>query len=396
MPPTPKVSIYLPVYNGAATLTRQLDSIAAQTFQDWRVFLIDNVSTDGTPAICQARAEEDPRFIYLTNDKNRGLAFSLHRGYHLSLGSKYAIYASANDYWAPEYLEEAVSALDQDPEAVIAYSHFQLITPDGRLWEVMSDPFDLTDPDPGQRYLIVLGQMGLCTPFYGLMRLSAFADCEHISTAWLSAAGDNLCLAAMALLGKFIQIPKALFFREAPAVDASYEARQKRIHTTLSGVKPDRISLTNQFFLRHISAHHKVISNFHPDKRNPAAREALFARTIQIILSRYKGQIEYDLDELIKGLCSGSAKLGEFDEAGYGQYRAADVLYMSIAMDILNYAASLQIKRPGLFAALAVVYAVLGRREEALCACEKELSENPINRQALEMRAKLSAVVNKK
>ena len=48
----PKISIIIPVYNVAGYLENCLDSILAQTFQDFDVYIVDDGSTDETPDIC--------------------------------------------------------------------------------------------------------------------------------------------------------------------------------------------------------------------------------------------------------------------------------------------------------------------------------------------------------
>jgi glycosyltransferase involved in cell wall biosynthesis len=53
----PRVSIGMPVYNGEELLPETLDSVLAQTFEDFEVVISDNTSTDATPKICRAHAK---------------------------------------------------------------------------------------------------------------------------------------------------------------------------------------------------------------------------------------------------------------------------------------------------------------------------------------------------
>lgn len=59
--PSPLVSICVPTYNGRAFLGQTLQSIAAQTFEDYEVIVVDDGSTDGTVALARQRAAADPR-----------------------------------------------------------------------------------------------------------------------------------------------------------------------------------------------------------------------------------------------------------------------------------------------------------------------------------------------
>jgi glycosyltransferase involved in cell wall biosynthesis len=59
---SPAVSVIVPVYNTGKYLRRCLDSILAQTFTDWECLVIDDGSTDASPAICDEYAAADTRF----------------------------------------------------------------------------------------------------------------------------------------------------------------------------------------------------------------------------------------------------------------------------------------------------------------------------------------------
>ena len=67
----PKVSIVFPVYNGQKYLKESIESLLAQTFEDFEVIIWDDGSTDTTPEIL--RAYRDPRIKFRGNLKNVGL-----------------------------------------------------------------------------------------------------------------------------------------------------------------------------------------------------------------------------------------------------------------------------------------------------------------------------------
>lgn len=67
-----KISILLPTYNTAPYLAECLDSILAQTEQDWELIAVNNFSTDDSPHILQAYAERDPRIRFFQNDDELG------------------------------------------------------------------------------------------------------------------------------------------------------------------------------------------------------------------------------------------------------------------------------------------------------------------------------------
>ena len=69
---SPRVSIGMPVYNGAAFLKESLDSLLSQTYGDFELIISDNASTDETESICRSYAAGDPRVRYQRQEENRG------------------------------------------------------------------------------------------------------------------------------------------------------------------------------------------------------------------------------------------------------------------------------------------------------------------------------------
>src|SRR5262245_61001880 len=100
MPPTPRLCIGLPVYNGENYLAASIESILAQTFTDFRFIISDNASTDGTEAICRAFSRQDARIEYHRGAQNRGAAWNLNHVARLA-DSEYFMWAMHDDVCAP-------------------------------------------------------------------------------------------------------------------------------------------------------------------------------------------------------------------------------------------------------------------------------------------------------
>jgi len=64
--------VVCPVYNRGRTLPRALDSLVAQTYENWLCVILDDGSTDGTERVGEAYARRDRRFLYARFDENRG------------------------------------------------------------------------------------------------------------------------------------------------------------------------------------------------------------------------------------------------------------------------------------------------------------------------------------
>jgi len=73
----PRVSIGLPVFNGERYLKDALDSILAQTYQDFELIISDNASTDHTQQICRKYVAKDSRIRYYRNKKISVLPWKL-------------------------------------------------------------------------------------------------------------------------------------------------------------------------------------------------------------------------------------------------------------------------------------------------------------------------------
>jgi len=105
-----KISVVMPVYNVVRFLPTCLDSLRAQTFQDWTCLLIDDGSSDGSSDICRNYAERDSRFTVRRTD-NRGAYAARNLG--LSAAEGDAVYfCDSDDVLHVELLERLSLALE--------------------------------------------------------------------------------------------------------------------------------------------------------------------------------------------------------------------------------------------------------------------------------------------
>ena len=97
------VSVIVAIYNAEKTLPRLLDSLLAQTLQDFEVLMIDDGSTDGSSSICDRYSESDKRFKAF-HKPNEGIGTTRQFGIEHAIGD-YTIHADADDWVEPDYLE---------------------------------------------------------------------------------------------------------------------------------------------------------------------------------------------------------------------------------------------------------------------------------------------------
>jgi glycosyltransferase involved in cell wall biosynthesis len=127
----PEVSVVTPVYNGERYLRECIESVRAQTYQNWEHIIVDNVSKDGTRAIADEYALRDKRIRVYSNDTflpiiaNHNRAFSL-----ISPDSKLCKVVSADDCIFPECLSRMVVLAEANPSVGIIGS-YQITGGDG-------------------------------------------------------------------------------------------------------------------------------------------------------------------------------------------------------------------------------------------------------------------------
>ena len=103
MSPAPLVSVITPVWNAAATLAATVASVRAQSLPDWEMLIVDDGSTDGSPALAAALAAGEPRLRLLGWAENRGAAAARNAGIRAARG-RYLAFLDADDLWRPEKL----------------------------------------------------------------------------------------------------------------------------------------------------------------------------------------------------------------------------------------------------------------------------------------------------
>ncbi len=206
----PKVSIGLPVYNGADYLALSINSILAQTYSDFELIIFDNASTDGTERICREFALKDPRVQYFRQPKNVGATANFRSVFEHSRAD-YFRFQAHDDILAPTFLERTVAVLDEDPDCVLAYTKTILIDAAGNQTQCYLDFMACDSDDPAVRLATwLMPSDGLCNPNFGLMRR---ATVKRMTILPPYPSSDRVFLAHLTLLGRVREWPECLFFR---------------------------------------------------------------------------------------------------------------------------------------------------------------------------------------
>jgi glycosyltransferase involved in cell wall biosynthesis len=129
----PRVSITMPVLNGAKYIDEAIESIASQTYKDFELIVVDDGSTDETPEHVK-RFSGRLNLKYVRHPERQGISRSVNDGIRQSAG-EFIAFLDHDDAWFPEFLETQVSYLDRHPDVGMVHSDFQTTDPDGKVLE---------------------------------------------------------------------------------------------------------------------------------------------------------------------------------------------------------------------------------------------------------------------
>lgn len=120
----PLISIIMPVYNGERFLSEAIESIIAQTYENWELLAVDDGSTDKSLQIIEAYAEKDGRIKLLKNDSGEhgpGIA----RNYGIErISGKYTYFLDADDWIEKDLLECTVSLAEKTGADIVPFGYY--------------------------------------------------------------------------------------------------------------------------------------------------------------------------------------------------------------------------------------------------------------------------------
>jgi glycosyltransferase involved in cell wall biosynthesis len=201
----PKISIGVPVYNGEAYLRVALDSILAQTLQDFEVIISDNGSTDHTEEICREYAARDARISYHRQAENRGVSWNYNRTFELASG-EYFQWLAYDDALMPDFLAKCIAMLDRTPGAVLCQSVVNVIDENGDTLGFYES--GVSGTSPSEIFSRVVLKAHWCTELLGVIRSSAL---KQVSPYGHHHGSDEIMIAELSMLGAFLRVGEPLF-----------------------------------------------------------------------------------------------------------------------------------------------------------------------------------------
>ena len=124
-------SVILPVYNVERYLEECVDSILAQTFNDYELILVDDGSTDGSPQLCDKLAEQDAR-IRVIHKPNGGASDSRNVGVSQAKG-EYIVYIDSDDFvFSNDFFQKLADKTEKSPDSIL-YKYAKFFDDDNRV-----------------------------------------------------------------------------------------------------------------------------------------------------------------------------------------------------------------------------------------------------------------------
>lgn len=188
----PEISIVIPVYNSIKYIDQCIKSIFNQTYSDWELILIDDMSTDGTREYIESIT--DNRVLKLYNDKNYGIAYTTNRGFDNCHG-KYITMMDDDDEMLPfrlkiekDFLEchddiDFIGGREIDIDehgSVISYCDIPKNNPKFIRATLLFKMVNITNCSTMfKRNLLTRGKIRIKDGYYGIQDMVFFGDCSR-------------------------------------------------------------------------------------------------------------------------------------------------------------------------------------------------------------------------
>jgi glycosyltransferase involved in cell wall biosynthesis len=202
----PKISLIMTVYNRDRYLAAAIQSVLQQTFSNFELLLWDDGSSDRSPEIAQAFAQQDPRIRFISAD-HHGRVRALQAAHALAQG-EYLGWIDSDDLLTPVTLAATLALLKNSPQSGWVYTNHQVIdanghcTGNGRRCQIPYSP---------ERLLI-----DFMTFHFRLIRRSVFEQAGGINPHLPAAIDYDLCLRLSEIAAvQHLQIP-LYFYRTHP------------------------------------------------------------------------------------------------------------------------------------------------------------------------------------
>lgn len=267
---TPTVSVIVPNYNHAPYLRQRIESILAQTYQDFELILLDDGSTDGSRDILDSYRNDPHVTHHIYNETNSGSAFrQWNKGIALAKGG-WVWVAESDDYAEPTFLERMIEEVAKAPHCVLAYAATWWVDEKGnKLWNTRhSDQVNLYPGHDFIRRKLAINN-SIANVSECIFRREAYRPGESHRYEHMRLCGDWFFYVLLAEHGNVVEVEEPLNYYRQHRSNISSDAERRGL-TFLEGIDilnymTEHCGLQPKEFVRgwgRLWAHYKQKYNF--------------------------------------------------------------------------------------------------------------------------------------
>lgn len=153
------VSIIIPLYNCSDFLYTTLNSVLAQTYQNWEVIMVDDNSSDGSFLLAKKFIEQDNRIKLSQLERNSGAAAARNTAIKAANG-RFIAFLDSDDLWHPHKLEKQINFMLKNNYA-FSYTAYEKINEEGKVIGHVGAPMRLN-----YKQLLMTNEIGCLTAIY--------------------------------------------------------------------------------------------------------------------------------------------------------------------------------------------------------------------------------------
>jgi glycosyltransferase involved in cell wall biosynthesis len=212
-----RLTVLLPTYNRAGSLSRTIESVLAQTREDFELLISDNASEDNTEAVCGQYVQRDARVRYFRQRSNLGPIGNFN--WLLAQPETEFVLMLADDDWLDaDYLACCLALIERDPA-------LSIVTGATRYFEAGARPdlvlnTNLTDAAGARRVLRYLRHSWSSAAFYGLLRNNMVKDALPIPNVM---GADWLFVSALSFAGQVLTTTDTHLNRTRGGTSANFQ-----------------------------------------------------------------------------------------------------------------------------------------------------------------------------
>ncbi|MGA2320204.1 MAG: glycosyltransferase family 2 protein [Solirubrobacteraceae bacterium] len=212
-----RLTVLLPTYNRASSLSRTIESVLGQSRGDFELLISDNASQDATAEVCEGYARRDPRVRYFRQPANLGPVGNFN--WLLAEAKTEFLLMLADDDWLDRnYVECCLKIIEADPSLSIVAGATRYYEGDAPPDLVLNTT--LTDASSARRVMRYLRHSWSSAAFYGVLRTSSVKRALPIPNVM---GADWLFVAALAFAGRAVTTTDTHLNRSRGGASANFE-----------------------------------------------------------------------------------------------------------------------------------------------------------------------------